>query len=88
MPLSFSNGDIEALERNEAWREIVRTVEERKAMLQGEFRTLNPMSPEGGYAMALKQGQLNELDWLLLQTELMKVEVAEQLTRDKREEEE
>lgn len=88
MALPFNKSDIERLEENAAWREIVRTIVERKDLLQSDFRKLNPMSPEGGYAMALIQGQLNELDWLLQQPETMEMEVAEMLTQQNREEEE
>jgi hypothetical protein len=87
MSLPFNKSDIDHLEGNAAWREIVRTIEERKDLLQSDFRKLNPMSPEGGYAMALIQGQLNELDWLLQQPETMEMEVAEALTEKNREEE-
>lgn len=88
MELPFSNSDIESLERNQAWREIVRTIQERQSLLQSDFRKINPIEPTGAYSMALIQGQLNELDWFLQQLEVMKTEVDEMLITKRREEEE
>ena len=88
MELPFNLSDIENLESNLAWREVVRTIGERQSLLQADFRKLNPIAPESAYQIALIQGQLNELDWFLQQLEVMKTEVEEMIIQKRREEEE
>ena len=87
MSLPFNLSDIEHLESNLAWQEIMRTIDERLSMLQADIRRRNPMNPEQGHELAQKQGQMNELDWFKGQIEVMKAEVEEFFARTIREEE-
>ena len=78
------HSDVDDLEKNEAWKDIVEVLNEVKSGLQNEdFQVLDPVKEAG--AIARIQGKIDMINFVIAQPKAQRVEIDAELGKQTKE---